>query len=265
MNVMKPSPLNTILLCVALALADAAVAAGTQTTYSAAFILLAGLCFGQLTLLAAWTIAGSGPWIARVLTSLTVASGLAQLLAPATAASWPSWTAALVAYWLTASVTIWFITTTARSSRQESRPRPLQYSLGSLISVITLMSVLLGMAHWISISGAQLASFAPIGIWMLVVGTVALQGALPSQHVWMVVTLVTAVAAGPLLSRTTGLYDAGFFTLLCLVEVGTIFIGMLAVKPSHAVVHSDTSGTARVNRREENYRFARIYRSGATR
>ena len=241
---MKPCPLNTVLLCVALALADTALAAGTHTTYSAAFILLAGLAFGQLTLLAAWTTAGSGPWLVRLLTSLLVASGLAHLLAPATAASWSSWTAALVAYWLTASLGIWLITKSERSSRQKSRLRPLQYSLGSLISVITVMSVALGMAHWVSISVPQLTSFAPVGIWMLVVGTCTLHGALTSRVAWMIVPLGAAVTAGALLSRTTGLYDTGFFSLLCLVEVVTISVGMLAVQPSHAAVHSVDSATS---------------------
>ena len=149
-----------ILLCVAMGLADAALAVHAQSTVTPAFVMLAGMTFGQLTLLAVWCVSGSGPWIVRVLATLPAVAGLAALVAPATAASRSGWFVALGAYWLIATLGMWGITATTRQLRAESQRGRWQYSLSGLLSVITLLSVSMAMTHWVCFSWPQLASFA---------------------------------------------------------------------------------------------------------
>lgn len=219
-----------ILLCVAMGLADAALAVHAQSTASPAFVMLAGMTFGQLTLLAVWGVSGSGPWIVRVLATLPVVAGLAALVAPATAASRSGWFVALGAYWLIATLGMWGITATTRPPRAESQRGRWQYSLSGLLSVITLLSVSMAMTHWVCFSWPQLASFAPVGIWLVITALVTLLGTATEQPAWMVTPIVVSIVAGILLSRATGLYDARFFTLLCLVQATTITVGMLVVQ-----------------------------------
>jgi len=219
-----------ILLCVAMGLADAALAVHAQSTVTPAFVMLAGMTFGQLTLLAVWCVSGSGAWIVRVLATLPAVAGLAALVAPATAASRSGWFVALGAYWLIATLGMWGITATTRQLRAESQRGRWQYSLSGLLSVITLLSVSMAMTHWVCFSWPQLASFAPVGIWLVVTALATLLGTATEQPAWMVTPIVVSIVAGILLSRATGLYDARFFTLLCLVQATTITVGMLVVQ-----------------------------------
>ncbi len=211
-------------------LADAALAVHAQSTVTPAFVMLAGMTFGQLTLLAVWCVSGSGAWIVRVLATLPAVAGLAALVAPATAASRSGWFVALGAYWLIATLGMWGITATTRQLRAESQRGRWQYSLSGLLSVITLLSVSMAMTHWVCFSWPQLASFAPVGIWLVVTALATLLGTATEQPAWMVTPIVVSIVAGILLSRATGLYDARFFTLLCLVQATTITVGMLVVQ-----------------------------------
>jgi hypothetical protein len=227
---MRSIHLIAILLCVAMGVADAALAVHVESSVTPAFVMLAGMTFGQLTLLAVWCVSGTGPWVVRVLATLSAVAGLAALLAPATAASRSGWFVALGAYWLIATLGMWGIAATTRKPRQESGRARLQYSLSSLLSVTTLLSVLLAMTHWVCFSWPQLASFAPVGVWLVITAVVTMHVTATEQPAWMVAPIVVSIVAGMLLSRATGLYDAGFFTLLCLVQAATITVGMLVVQ-----------------------------------
>jgi hypothetical protein len=227
---MRSTHLIAILLCVAMGAADAALAVHVESTVTPAFVMLAGMTFGQLTLLAVWCALGTGPWVVRVLATLSAVAGLAALVAPATAASRSGWFVALGAYWLIATLGMWGITATRRNPPQKSRQARWQYSVSSLLSVITLLSVVMAMTQWVCFSWPQLASFAPVGIWLVITAVVTVHGNATERRAWMVAPIVVSIVAGILLSRATGLYDAGFFTLLCLVHVATISVGMLVVQ-----------------------------------
>ncbi len=227
-------PLGTTVL-----LAGGAVARLTDTARSPAFAILAGMAFGQLALLAIWCVAGAGERLFRLLATLAIAGGLARVLAPATASTWAGWFAVLVAYWSTVSLTLWLVTNANLWSRHRRRPFRLQYSLGSILSLVTLLSVVLAMIHSGSVSGRQLASFAAVGLWLVTITLVTMRAIASARPGWMVTTMAAAVLAGVLLCRMTGLYDASYFSLLCLAHIATMSLGLLAVPPGHAVLRSE--------------------------
>jgi hypothetical protein len=170
--------------------------------------------------------------VVRLLTTLAIVNGLAGLVAPATAAAWSDWFVALAGYGTISSLALWLISASTRTSRHQPRHHRRQYSLASLMSVVTLASVLLGMTRWVSISWPQLASFAAVGWWMAILALVTLQGVTAERPGWFAMPIAVALLAGVLLCRMTGLYDTCYFTLLCLAQIATITVGMLAVQPS---------------------------------
>ena len=220
-------------------LAGVAVARHADSAGSPAFAVLAGMAFGQLALLAIWCVAGAVERFFRLLATLAIAGGLARMLAPATASTWAGWFVVLVAYWTTVSLTLWLVTNANLWSRHRERPIRLQYSLGSMLSLVTLLSVILAMIHSGSISGPQLASFAAVGLWLVTITLVTMQAIASARPGWMVTTMAAATLAGVLLWRMTGLYDASYFSLVCLAHIATMSVGLPAVPSGHAVLRSE--------------------------
>ncbi len=103
---MRHFHLLAMLLCVSLGLADAVLAVQLESASSPVFLLLTGMTFGQLALLAIWCVLGTGPWPLRALAALPVAAGLSAPLASVTAACQSDWFVALGSFWLAVTLVL---------------------------------------------------------------------------------------------------------------------------------------------------------------
>ncbi len=230
-------------------LMDAVVAVQLQDGTGLTIATYLGLTFGQLALVAIWCSETISAWRSRGLLALLFAAGLAHGWSDATYATWNQWLVVLICYVVVVGV-VWrmagffFPEQSACSSVQSgngagsvalARSRRHRWSLGGMLSVMTLIGLVLGPGRWFTLSYSQTRM---VGGHLAVLSTVA------ATMVWALRSrrpLVQRVGTVSGISMGGGLIMAWFdpalgawhYSFACLCEAAMISIGYdLFYRPS---------------------------------
>ncbi len=225
-------------------LLDLLVVTGFRSGYETPLMLYIGLAMGQLALLAFWCVSTCGIRTTRLLITLTAAALLSQPLGRVTGASWAEWftlyclfTAStgsllLIASWCgvrprildTPSATI---TITKRGQRRFS-----QFSLGGLLSLMTLVAVGLGIYRHLTLPEVWGVAAASYGFWLVLIALATLW-AITSRHALrprLLLLVTLCLTAGWFMNQVEHQQSVWFFTNLVMLESLVICAGIAAVQ-----------------------------------
>ena len=235
---MKPTHLLAGLMALATLLLDQVVATQLCLRPDPALMLLLGLAFGQLALLAMWSVLGSTPWLLRLLAVAAVAALLSGPFASATAGRWSEWFLVLglfsAAVALPTLVYRWAGLCASEievESQRSAKHRNLQYyqfTVGGVLSLMTAVGVLLGLARHATFPWQHTAALACYGGCLTLVALTSLWAIVSPQAISWRLGMLTGLclAAGGAMFQVEHVRDIGFFTMIALIEAVVICLGM---------------------------------------
>lgn len=238
---MNSTRLLSSLLVVALLLADLVVIRRWPLAPDLSLLLFAALATGQLTLVVAWSLWATAPWLVRLLAPLTLAAWLSVPLGAALAAGQSEWFllltlfAALVALPLGACR---WAAVRARTCRAEPPAERracgrFQFSLAAVLSWMTVVAVACALRDRLAFPWAFGAEVAVYGVCLAAVAVGAWSASVvptgaKAGHECARVAGVTLLCllAGWTMHHATGVRQTAFFTLLALAEALVICGGL---------------------------------------
>ncbi len=234
---MNTSHLMSGLLVLAAILLDLVVLTGFDTGYEIPLMLFLGLALGQLALLAYWCAQGKRTWAPRLLAVVAAAMLLSRPLGRVTAGEASEW------FWLLSLFVACVGSTTRVAIRRAecrrvraperlatSQPvrRRTQFSLGSLLALMTVVGLGLGYGRHATFLPDHALSAAFCGFWLISVALTGLWAMQSHQAVIIRVSILAmlCIVAGLMMAHTERVAGVWFFTMIGLIEAGMICFGI---------------------------------------
>jgi hypothetical protein len=239
---MKSTPLLAGLLAAAMLLADLVVIRRWPAAPDASLLLFGGLAAGQIALVAMWSLWGTAPWLLRLLAPAALAAWLSLPLAAATAGRWPEWFLVLTLFAGLVALPLGCLFRGEKRSagQRDTRRKPgtaaggrLQFSLGGLLSWMTLIAVACALRDKFAFPWAYGREVAVYGVCLAAVAVGALRTSAwwtsespGSMYARVAGLTLVCLVSGWFMHATTGVRNVSFYTLLALIEAIVICIGL---------------------------------------
>lgn len=234
---MKTTHLLAGLLTIAAVLVDLVLASRLKSHPDAAFMWLWGVACGQLALLAVWNVWGSAAWLCRLLGVLAAAAWIGWPLADATSGRWAEWYSLLCLFMVAVSGPLYVarargwrlcVPTAEGSSSPPSRAHWTQFSVGDLLSLMTLTGLVLGLRGVAAFPWRHLGEVVCYGMCLTGVASAAVWAMASRRTVAQRVGVLGSIclAAGWAMFGATGVRDPWYFTMVVLAEAMVICLGL---------------------------------------
>ena len=235
---MKPIHLLACLLATFFAVLDLVALTGFRSSYDTPLMIFTGLAMGQLALLAIWCVLGTGSWPARMVVTLAGVAWLSYPLGKVTGHSGSEWFIVLCLIALGTGVAIWMgrlfgigpgVGRASGGAQVSQAPKRFsQFSLGGLLSLMTVVALVLGLKEEMTFPFANSLAIGGYGVWFVAIAWVALwaYGSQQLMALRLAVIMLACLAAGFFMARTENFQGTWYFASVVAIEAIVISVGL---------------------------------------